>query len=85
MKRFLIIPFLTTLLITTASATNGGDSAVPSADKHPRTTATDSNIFGHVIIAGKGEPILTYRDEVVTETRQSNRRRALRTKNNDIA
>ena len=55
MKRFLIIPFLTILLITTASATNGDDSAVPSADKHPRTTATDSNIFGHVIIAGKGE------------------------------
>ena len=37
------------------------------------------------LAAGKGEPILTYRDEVVADTRPASRRRALRTKNNDIA
>ena len=52
---------------------------VPSDDTIGTCTVTED------VIAGKGEPILTYRDEVVTETRQSNRRRALRTKNNDIA
>ena len=50
--------------------------------KQPKKPVQD---IAEEVIAGKGEPILTYRDEVVTDTRPASRRRALRTKNNDIA
>ena len=52
---------------------------IPSDENIGTCTVTEE------VIAGKGEPILTYRDEVVTDTRPASRRRALRTKNNDIA
>jgi len=52
---------------------------VPSDENIGTCTVTEE------VIAGTGEPILTYRDEVVNEARVAGRRRTLRTKNNDIA